>query len=107
MARPVRLRTRLRAAKNITSADAEREEIEPLVLVQRQPEGRVGLQDDDALHAAGPVLERRELQDLRRRDREREGREREIDRLEPQRRQAEQEAGDEARPAPAAGSVQT
>ena len=94
-----------RRRRYMTSSDHEREEIEPLVGIERQAERRIRLDDDDALHAAGPVLERRRLQDLRRRDGEREGREREIDALEPQRRQAEQEAGTK-QTTPAAGSVQ-
>jgi hypothetical protein len=57
---------------------------------------RVRLGDDEALHAAGPVLESSELQELRHRDREREGGEREINAAEPQGRKPEQEAEDEA-----------
>ena len=72
--------------------DRQREVIEPLVLRDRQAERRIGLGDDQALHAAGPVLENAELQQLRHGDGEREGRQRQIDAAQPQRRLAEQEA---------------
>ena len=61
-----------------------------------RPNGASGLVDDQALHAAGPVLEIAELQKLRHRGRQREGRQRQIDAGQPQRRLAEQEAEGEA-----------
>src|SRR6185437_2710522 len=76
--------------------DREREIIEPHVLGHRQAERRIRLGHDQALHAAGPVLEETELQELWHRGREREGREREIDAGQAQRRLAEQEAHGEA-----------
>ena len=71
---------------------ARREQIEPLVGRQSQPERRVRLVDDQALHAAGPGLERVVLQHLRHRDRQRECGQRQIQPAQPQRRQADQEA---------------
>ncbi len=76
--------------------DDEAEEIEPLVAVERQVGRRIGLGEGDALDAAGPLLDVAVFQDLRRRDRERECREREIHSFEAQGGQAEQESGDEA-----------
>ena len=76
--------------------DDEREVIQPHVLRHRQAERRIRLGDDEALHAAGPVLEEVQLQQLRHRGGEREGRKREIDAGQPQRRLAEQEAEAEA-----------
>ena len=81
---------------NMHDGDREREQVEPLVRAQLQAERRVRLDDDDALHAAGPVLDVLVLQQLRHRHAEREGGEREVVAFEPQRRQAEQEADDEA-----------
>ena len=84
-------------AENEEDNDPEqREEVEPLILVQSAPCGRVGLDDDDAHRAAGPLGERLVLEDLRHRHAERERRQREVEAFEAQRRQAEQEAGDEA-----------
>src|SRR5216684_2496264 len=74
----------------------ETEEIEPLVAVERQPSRRVRLADDDALHAAGPRLQMLVFENLGRRDRKRERRERKIMSFEPQGRPAEQKPGDEA-----------
>ncbi len=76
--------------------DREREQVEPLVGAELQAERCVGLDDDDALHAAGPVLDGLVLQQLRHRHAEREGGQREVVAFEPQRRQPEQEADDEA-----------
>ena len=76
--------------------DDEREVVQPHVLRHRQAERRIGLGDDEALHAAGPVLEEVQLEQLRHRGGEREGRKREVDAGEPQRRLAEQEARAEA-----------
>ena len=70
----------------------EREIIQPHVLRHRQAERRIRLGHHQALHAAGPLLEIAELQKLRHRGRQREGRQRQIDAGEPQRRLAEQEA---------------
>src|SRR5947207_1027226 len=72
----------------------EHEEIKPLVGAEAKPRGgekfrRLGLGDDDALHAAGPLLKVVELEKLRHRDAEGEGREREVQALEPERRQPE------------------
>ena len=74
----------------------EREDIEPLIGVHRQTERRIRLDDGDALHPAGPRLERARLQQLRHRHRQRKRRQRKIDALEPQRRQSEQKSGDQA-----------
>src|SRR6185295_3706709 len=79
----------------------EREEIEPLVLAQRQAElgkegGRVGLEDVDALDPAGPFLEVVVLEQLRQRDAERKGGEGEIQSFEPQRRQPKKETDQQA-----------
>ena len=71
--------------------DHEREIIQPHVLRHRQAERRIGLGHDQSLHAAGPVLEEAELQQLRHCDRQREGRQRQIDAAQPQRRLTEQE----------------
>src|SRR5882762_4974762 len=75
---------------------SQSEEVQPPVRVQRNSERGFGFRDDDALHAAGPVLEVMVLQQLRHRHAEREGGEREIKPLQAQRRQPEQEPGDEA-----------
>src|SRR3989475_6090984 len=72
------------------------EEVQPPVRLQRNSERGFGFRDDDALHAAGPLLEVMVLQQLRHRHAEREGGEREIKPLQAQRRQPEQEPGDEA-----------
>src|SRR6266850_2381915 len=72
------------------------EEVQPPVRLQRNSERGFGFRDDDALHAAGPLLEVMVLQQLRHRHAEREGREGEVKPLQAQRRQPEQEAGDEA-----------
>ncbi len=74
----------------------EREQIEPLVRANGQAERRRRLEDDDPLHPAGPFLDALVFEQLGRRDREREGGEREIEPFEPQRRQPEQEARDQA-----------
>ena len=62
-----------------------------LVGRQRQSEWRVRFDDDDALHATGPAFQWRRFEDLRRRNRQREGRKRQIDALQTQGRQSEQE----------------
>jgi hypothetical protein len=56
--------------------DHEREIVQPHVLRHRQAERRIGLGHDQALHAASPVLEHPELQDLRHRGGQRESRQR-------------------------------
>ena len=105
IARPVRLLHQVGGAGEHDQQYRQREVIEPLVGVERQAGRRIGLHDDDALHAAGQRFERLEFQDLRHRDRQREGRQRQIEALQPQRRQAEQKADDKADPA-GAGNVQ-
>ena len=98
------------AAQQVPAAHEEqhrpgqREEVQPLVLRQRQAGGRIGLDDHHAHGAAGPVLQRLVLEDLRHRHAEREGREREVEPLQPQRGQPEQEAGGEAHQRPRPGS---
>ena len=52
--------------------------------------------DNEALDAAGPALKPVIFQNLRHRDGKREGRQRQIQVLQPQRRQPEQEANDKA-----------
>src|SRR5581483_12257652 len=90
------------AAQQVPANDEQRdrpgeaEEIQPLIAVERQPIGGVGLADDDALHAARPLLEILEFENLRRRHRERKGGKREIVTLEPEGRAAKEKAGDEA-----------
>src|SRR6185312_14638462 len=74
--------------------DREAEEIEPLILVERQHR-RVRLIEHDALHAAGQRRDAIIVQELRRRDGEREGRQREIEAFEAQRRQTEEKTDDE------------
>ncbi len=76
--------------------DHQREVIEPHVLRDRQAERRIGLGHHQPLHAAGPLLEEAELQQLRHRGRERKGRQSEVDAGEPQRRLAEQKSEAEA-----------
>ena len=67
-ARPTRPRSRFQPSTNSTTGDRQREEVEPLVRrLSGRPNGRVGLDEDDALHAAGPVLEVLVLQQLRHR----------------------------------------
>ena len=83
-------------ARTARPRPGEREEIEPLVLSSGSPNGASGLTMTMPCDAAGPLLEALVFQDLRHRDAEREGGEREVQAFEPQRRQAEQEAGDEA-----------
>src|SRR5262245_525974 len=83
-------------------------EIEPLVGVQLEAEGGVGLAEHDALRAARPVLE--VFQDLRDRQRQRKGGQRQIETLEPEGRQPEEESDDQAeharhRKRPAIGDV--
>src|SRR5207245_2107737 len=73
---------------------AESDEVEPLVRAQRETERRAGLRQHDALRAARPVLEI--LQDLWYGEGEREGREREVESLEAERRNSEEKAGGEA-----------
>src|SRR5437588_1385140 len=72
------------------------EEVQPPVRLQRNSERGFGFGDDDALHAAGPLLELMVLQQLRHRHAEREGGEGEVKPLQAQRRQPEEEPGDEA-----------
>src|SRR2546428_2479391 len=72
------------------------EEVQPPVRLQRNSERGFGFREDDALHAAGPLLEVMVLQQLRHRYAEREGGEREIKPLQAQRRQPEQKPGNEA-----------
>src|SRR5690606_25787211 len=55
----------------------------------------VGLEDDDSLHAVGPFLQQRQLQELRCCDGKREGGQRQIDAFQSERRQAEQETDNE------------
>ena len=79
--------------------DREREVVKPLVGVELdshvgEKRWRIGLDDDDALHAAGPPLEQMRFQDRRHRDREREGGERQVEAREAQGRQADDEADD-------------
>ena len=74
--------------------DREREVVEPLIGRQLEAERRVGLGEDDALRAAGPVLE--VLQDLRHGQRQREGRQRQVEALQPQRGNAEEEPDHQA-----------
>ena len=76
--------------------DGETKKIEPPVGIDRHEARRIGLGDKDALNAAGPTLDAVEFQELGRRHGEREGRERKVRSIEPQRRQAEQKSGDEA-----------
>ena len=95
-ARPTRPRRNANTQDEHHDGDGEREQVEPLVRADRQAERRRGLDDDDALDAAGPMLDALVFEDLRGRDRQRKGREREIEPLQPQRRQAEQEAGAQA-----------
>ena len=47
--------------------DHQREVIQPHILRHRQAERRVRLGHDEALHAAGPMLEEAEFEDLRHR----------------------------------------
>src|SRR3989454_1067588 len=72
------------------------EEVQPPVRLQRNSERGFGFRDDDALHAAGPLLEVMVLQQLRHRHAEREGGKGEVKPLQAQSRQPEQEPGDEA-----------
>ena len=73
---------------------AQGHEVEPLIGIQSQAERGAGLTQHDALRAARPVLEI--LEDLWDRQRQREGGQREIEPLEPQRRKAEEESDDQA-----------
>ena len=77
-------------------ARGEAHEIEPLVRGQTEPDGRLRLDEREALRAAGEGVEALVAEDLRGCDREREGGEREIKAAEPERGKAEQKAGDEA-----------
>ena len=76
--------------------DREREIIQPHVLrhlvAEQRGDRRIRLGHHQALHAAGPVLETAELQQLRHRGRQRKGRQRQIDAAQAQRRLAEQES---------------
>ena len=77
--------------------DRQHHQIHPLVAADSgRPNGAIGLEDVDALHAVGERLEMPVLEDLRHGDGERERGEREVVALQPQRRQSEQIAGDEA-----------
>jgi hypothetical protein len=58
--------------------DEQREVVQPHVLRHLQAERGVRLGDDEALHAAGPVFEQVQLQDLRHCHGERERRERQV-----------------------------
>ena len=71
------------------------EEVEPLIAVQERNR-RAGLEEIDPLHPPGERLEVLVAQQLRRRHREREGRQREVEAVETKRRQSEQETADEA-----------
>ena len=72
----------------------EGHEVEPLIGIQLEAERRVGLAQHDTLRAARPLLE--VLEDLRHCQRQREGRQREIEPLETERGQPEQESDDQA-----------
>ena len=52
------------------------------------PNGASGLVHHQTLHAAGPVLEESEFQELRHRERQRKSRERQVSPRQPQRRRA-------------------
>ena len=73
---------------------AEAQEVEPLVGIELEAPGGLRLAQHDALRATRPVLE--VFQDLRHRQRQREGRQGEVEPLQTQGRDPEQEADDQA-----------
>jgi hypothetical protein len=95
MARPLRLLS-MRRRPVQHDHDDQAVVVEPLVFAERQAERHLGLVEHDALHAAGQALEPLVFQDLRHRQRQRKGGERQVVALELERRQAEQVADDEA-----------
>ena len=74
----------------------QREKIQPLIIAQREPKRCGRLDDDEPLDTSRPSLEQRQLEDLRCCYRQSECRKGEIKAIEPQRRQPEQKAADEA-----------
>ena len=74
----------------------ETDQIDPLVCVQAETEGRMRLRQRHALRAAGQRVEALVAEDLRSRDRKRKGRQGEVETAEAQRGKAEQESGAEA-----------
>ena len=96
IARPVRLFTRFAGAGEHDQQHRQREEIKPLVGIERHAGRRIGLQYHDPLHPTGQRFEGLEFEDLRHRRGERERCQSEVEALEAQGRQPEQEPDDKA-----------